>query len=108
MAPASGEYRTPTPGWLNVGRPPAITGVTYTVPLANVPVTVTATISDEGNITATLWYRVHRPRKLRLPLIPQYRWSQGAGERPVRRHSARFCRPGPGSSSISTRETRSG
>jgi hypothetical protein len=52
---------TPTPGWLNVGRPPAITNVTHTVPLANVPVTVTAIISDEGPITATLWYRVHQP-----------------------------------------------
>ena len=52
---------TPTPGWLNVGRPPIITGVTYTVPLANMPVTVTAIISDQGNITATLWYRVHPP-----------------------------------------------
>jgi hypothetical protein len=44
-----------------VGRPPAITNVTYTMPLANVPVTVTAIISDEGSITATLWYRVHQP-----------------------------------------------
>ena len=52
---------TPTPGWLNVGRPPAITGVTYTVPSANMPVTVSATIGDVGNITATLWYRVHQP-----------------------------------------------
>ncbi len=44
-----------------MGRPPAITGVTHTIALANQPVTVTATISDVGNITATLWYRTHQP-----------------------------------------------
>ena len=54
----------PTPGWLNVGRPPAISNVTYTVPLANTPVTVTALISDEGGITATLWYRAHQPLEI--------------------------------------------
>jgi hypothetical protein len=52
---------TSTPGWLNVGRPPTISGVTYTIPLANGPVTVTAIISDQGHITATLWYRAHQP-----------------------------------------------
>ncbi len=81
---------TPTPGWLNVGRPPAITGVTHTVPLANMPVTVTATISDVGNITATLWYRMHQPLEAApatynaVPLVAR------RDHYAVRRHSACF------------------
>ena len=83
---------TPTPGWLNVGRPPAITDVTHTMPLANMPVTVTATISDAGNITATLWYRVHQPLEAAPAVYSAVPLVGGADQHAVRRHSARLFR----------------
>jgi hypothetical protein len=62
-------FDAPTPGWLNQGRPPSITGATHspTVPTSSIPITVTATITpgEAGGraifaevVTATLWYRV--------------------------------------------------
>jgi hypothetical protein len=49
----------PTPGWLNQGRPPVVSGTAHTPtwPGAGQIVNVTAVISDEGSVTATLWYR---------------------------------------------------
>ncbi|MDY6875009.1 MAG: CotH kinase family protein [Chloroflexota bacterium] len=49
----------PTPGWLNRGRSP-ITGDTAHTPAwptSGDTVTVTTVITDEGTVTATLWYR---------------------------------------------------
>ncbi|MEE8390507.1 MAG: CotH kinase family protein, partial [Anaerolineae bacterium] len=57
---------TPTPGWLNQGRSPIVSDTTHapTWPAGGEAVTVTATITDEGTINATLWYRTFAPGAL--------------------------------------------
>jgi len=49
-------FSTPTPGWSNRGRPPAISGVTHAPlePEADQPVTVTAAIADDGQIVSAM------------------------------------------------------
>ena len=49
----------PTPGWLNVGRPPAIVGTRQTpaYPAIGESVTVTTLVSDREAVTVTLHYR---------------------------------------------------
>jgi hypothetical protein len=53
----------PTPGWLNQGRPPIVSGTTHapTWPGEGGAVTVMAAITDEGAITASLWWRAFAP-----------------------------------------------
>ncbi len=52
---------TPTPGWRNQGRPPVITATTFVpdFPVSSSSVAISAMISDESAITATVWYRVY-------------------------------------------------
>ncbi len=52
-------FATPTPGWPNCGRAPIVSGTTHapTWPTGAAAVTVTTGITDEGAVTATLWYR---------------------------------------------------
>ena len=52
-------FTAPTPGWLNRGHPPVISPAAHTPawPTSSDTVTITAVITDEGTITAWLWYR---------------------------------------------------
>ncbi|HET91982.1 MAG TPA: hypothetical protein ENN99_14775, partial [Chloroflexi bacterium] len=57
---AQWEYLTvPTPGWLNQGRPPIVGQTAHTPmwPTAGIPVTITTVITDEGDVSAIVWYR---------------------------------------------------
>ena len=66
-SPDGGEtwqsFAAPTPGWLNQGRPPSISDTTHAPPWPTSAdtVVVTAIITDEGPITATVWYRAFAP-----------------------------------------------
>jgi len=55
------SFTASTPGWPNRGLPPRISEVTHTMPAGGEPVTITAIITDEGIVTATLWYRAFAP-----------------------------------------------
>ena len=57
------SFTAPTPGWLNCGRPPIISGTAHAPawPTSSDAVTVTTVISDEGAVTVTLWYRTFGP-----------------------------------------------
>ena len=56
-------FAIPTPGWSNQGRPPIISSTLRAPgsPSASDTVTVTAVITDEQAITATLWLRTFSP-----------------------------------------------
>jgi len=57
-------FASPTPGWLNQGRPPVIggTGRAPVWPTSSDAVTVATLISDEGaTLTTTLWVRAFEP-----------------------------------------------
>jgi len=56
-------FATPTPGWLNQGHSPIISGTTHEPPWpgASDIVTVTAILTDEGPVTVKLWYRTFAP-----------------------------------------------
>jgi spore coat protein CotH len=53
------SFSQPTPGWRNEGRPPFISGTARAPvhPTSGTSVAVTSVITDEGAVTATLWYR---------------------------------------------------
>jgi spore coat protein CotH len=56
-------FGMPTPGWSNQGRPPIISSTTRALgsPSASDIVTVSALITDEQTVTATLWWRTFSP-----------------------------------------------
>jgi spore coat protein CotH len=65
-------FDAPTPGWLNQGRPPIVIGTIHTPtwPISGSAVAVTTVVTDEGNVTVTLWYRAFAPRALPLDYQP--------------------------------------
>jgi spore coat protein CotH len=56
-------FATPTPGWLNQGQPPLISGTAHEpiLPNGSDTVNVTSKITDEATVIATLWYRASAP-----------------------------------------------
>jgi spore coat protein CotH len=67
------SFSSPTPGWHNQGRPPAINGTAHapTSPTSSDSVAVLALISDDGTtLTATLRYRAFEPGTPAPPLSP--------------------------------------
>jgi hypothetical protein len=57
-------FDMPTPGWLNQGRSPIVAGTVHTPtwPISGSAVAVTTVVTDEGNVTVTLWHRAFAPR----------------------------------------------
>ncbi|MCX7682700.1 MAG: lamin tail domain-containing protein, partial [Anaerolineae bacterium] len=78
-------FTTPSPGRPNLGLPPRF-GRTFhspTWPVANKPVTITTTITDEGRFTVTLWYRAFAPGQLRPGYTPRTMTGVGATRQAV-------------------------